>query len=105
MSLPKQVLPIFSLVIPSSGKRVNYRPFTVREEKMLAQAQQSADIHVITNALKEVIRACVKDVGDVDTLALFDIEYIITKIRAKSVGEYLDLSMPCDADENHPSKN
>lgn len=101
MSLPKQVLPIFSLVIPSSGKRVNYRPFTVREEKMLAQAQQSDDIHVITNALKEVIKACVKDVGDVDTLALFDIEYIITKIRAKSVGEYLDLSMPCDADENH----
>lgn len=101
MSLPKPVLPIFSLVIPSTKKRVNYRPFTVREEKMLAQAQQSDDIHVISNAIKEVIKNCIKDIGNIDELALFDIEYIIAKIRAKSVGEYLDLSMPCDIDPSH----
>ncbi|MHB8123667.1 MAG: T4 family baseplate hub assembly chaperone [Desulfuromonadaceae bacterium] len=100
MSLPKPILPIFNLVVPSSGKRVNYRQFTVREEKMLVQAQESDDIHTIATAVKEIIRACVEGVI-IDTLSLFDVEYIVTKIRAKSVGEKIDLRLPCEADPTH----
>lgn len=101
MTLPKQVLPIFTLKIPSTGKTVKFRQFTVREEKTMIQAQESEDIEVITNAVKEIILACVPDIKDINELALFDVEYIITKIRAKSVGEHVDLNMICDVDENH----
>lgn len=99
--IPKQVLPVFTLTIPSTKKKVNYRQFTVREEKMMLQAQESDDLQLIVNTVKEIIKACVQDV-DVDTLALFDIEYIITKIRAKSSGEIIELSMRCENDETHP---
>ena len=101
MSLPKQTLPIFNAVIPSTKKKVKFRQFTVKEEKILAQAQQSEDLEVITNAIKEVVSSCVEGINDIDDLALFDIEYLMTKIRAKSVGEYVDLSMECEADPKH----
>lgn len=101
MSLPKQVLPIFSLVIPSTKQKINFRPFTVREEKVLAQAQLSEDINVISNSIKEIIKNCCEGIKNVDELALFDVEYIITKIRSKSSGEYIDLKMPCDIDSSH----
>jgi hypothetical protein len=100
MSLPKQTLPIFTLTVPSTKKKVSFRQFTVREEKMLAQAQQSEEISVIANAAKEVIRACVMGVKP-EELALFDIEYIMTKIRAKSVGEKIELSLACEKDPKH----
>lgn len=99
--LPKQQLPIFTLVVPSTGKKVKFRQFTVREEKMLIQAQSSDDLGVISNAVKEIITACVDGIKDVEQLALFDVEYIMTKLRAKSVGEAIDLNMPCEIDENH----
>lgn len=101
MSLPKQTLPIYSLKIPSSGKTVNFRQFTVKEEKAMIQAQESEDIKVITNAVTEIILACVPSLKSLDELALFDIEYIITKIRAKSIGESVDLMMLCDVDSEH----
>jgi hypothetical protein len=100
MSLPKQILPIFNMVVPSTKKKVTYRQFTVREEKMLVQAQQSEDIAVIANAAKEIIRTCVTGVKP-EELALFDVEYIMTKIRAKSVGEKIDLTLKCEKDESH----
>lgn len=101
MSLPKQTLPIYTAVIPSTKKKVKFRQFTVKEEKILAQAQQSEDLDVITNAIKEVVFSCVEGLKDIDELALFDIEYLMTKIRAKSVGEYIDLSMECEANPEH----
>jgi hypothetical protein len=100
MSLPKQTLPIFTLTVPSTKKKVSFRQFTVREEKMLSQAQQSEDIGVIANAAKEIIRACVTGVNP-EELALFDIEYIMTRIRSKSVGEKIDLTLKCEKDESH----
>lgn len=95
-------MPVFSLTIPSTKKKVQYRQFTVREEKMLTQAEESEDLSVIANAVKEIIEACVKGIPDASQLALFDVEYIMTKIRAKSVGEVIDLNLPCDIDSSHP---
>ena len=101
MALPKPALPIFSLTVPSTGEKVTFRQFTVREEKMLAQAQQSEDVGTIVNAIKCIIDECVTGLKDPSSLALFDLEYIITKIRAKSVGETIDMQMPCEADATH----
>lgn len=98
--IPKQILPMFTLVVPSTGKKVSFRQFTVREEKMMLQAQESEDLEVITNTVKEVIRVCVPDLVP-EHLALFDVEYIITKIRAKSAGEIIELTMQCDKDATH----
>lgn len=101
MALPKQQLSIFTLEIPSTKKRVNFRQFTVREEKILLQAKEHDDISVMKTAIQQVISACVTGIDAVEDLTLFDVEYILTKIRAKSVGEIVDLSMPCDADSTH----
>ena len=101
MSLPKPLLPIFELTVPSTKKRVKFRQFTVREEKVLVQAQQSDDLSIIANSVKEIISACVTGIDNVEDLTLFDVEYIMTRIRSKSVGEVIDLTMPCDADETH----
>lgn len=100
MSLPKQSLPIFNLTVPSTGKKVTYRQFTIREEKVMAQAKESDDLSVIKNAVIEVIKLCVPGIA-VDELSLFDVEYIVTKIRSKSVGERIDLNMLCDIDAAH----
>lgn len=101
MNLPRQNLPIFELIVPSTKQRIQYRQFTVKEEKMLIQAKELEDTAIIVNAVVEVIQSCLKDKIDIEGLTLFDVEYIITKIRAKSVGEALDLNMQCDKDSNH----
>lgn len=84
MSLPKLNQPLFELTIPSLKKKVTYRPFTVKEEKILLIAQESKDIDQIILAIKQIINNCVEDI-DVDKLAVFDLEYILINIRAKSV--------------------
>lgn len=101
MSIPKQNLPIFELIVPSTKQRIQYRQFTVKEEKMLIQAKELDESSVIVNSVTEVINNCVKGNIDVESLTLFDIEYIITKIRAKSVGEAIDLNMACDVNADH----
>ena len=98
MSLPMMATPTYTLTIPSTKKQVKYRPFLVKEEKALLIAQQSEDVSVMIESLKQVIRGCVLDKVDVDKLATFDIEYIFTQIRAKSVGEIVELLFPCDED-------
>lgn len=98
MALPIMNTPVYNLVVPSTGERVKYRPFLVKEEKALLIAQQSEDVNVMVDSLKQVIRGCVLDKIDVDELAVFDIEYIFTQIRAKSVGEIVELLFPCDVD-------
>lgn len=95
MALPVMATPTYNLVVPSSGVSVKYRPFLVKEEKALLIAQQSEDLTVMVDTLKGVIKSCVLDKIDVDKLATFDIEYIFTQIRAKSVGEIVELLFPC----------
>ena len=101
MALPKQQLPIFSTTIPSTQQKIKFRGFTVKEEKSLLLAQESEDPDVIINAVNEILSACIQDKIDVLKLATFDVEYLMTHIRAKSVGETVKLRMPCDVDENH----
>jgi hypothetical protein len=98
MALPMMNAPIYNLVIPSTKMSVKYRPFLVKEEKSLLIAQQSEDLTVMVDTLKSVINSCIIDKIDVDTLASFDIEYLFTQIRAKSVGETIELLFPCDMD-------
>lgn len=98
MALPVMSTPIYNLVIPSTKKSVRYRPFLVKEEKSILIAQQSDDIMVMVDTLKNVINSCILDKIDPNTLATFDLEYIFTQIRAKSVGEIIELVFPCDID-------
>lgn len=98
MALPVMSTPTYNLVIPSTKKSVKYRPFLVKEEKSILIAQQSEDVVVMVDTLKDVIRSCILDKVDPDSLSTFDLEYIFTQIRAKSVGEIIELYFPCDVD-------
>lgn len=95
MALPMNSTPVYTLAVPSTGKELKFRPFLIKEEKTLLIAQQSEDPIVMVESLKEVIQSCVKDI-DVNDLATFDLEYIFTQIRSKSVGEIIELMMLCD---------
>jgi len=100
MPLPKISTPTYELVLPSSGKKIKYRPFLVREEKILILALESQDIKQITNALKVTLKECIVTRGvKVDDLPTFDIEYLFLNIRGKSVGEALELIVTCPDDE------
>lgn len=98
MALPVNNTPIFNLTIPSTEKVIRFRPFLVKDEKALLIAQQSEDVLVMVDTLKGVIKSCVIDDIDVDSLATFDIEYIFIQIRGKSIGETVELLFPCDDD-------
>jgi len=104
MALPISSTPTYTLAIPSSGKEVKYRPFLVREEKALMIAQQSEDPMVMVNTLKDVVKTCLDGDFNVDDLATFDLEYIFTQLRAKSVGETVDLIFPCDVCEDEKAR-
>jgi len=104
MALPMMNTPTYNLVIPSSKKSVKYRPFLVKEEKSLLIAQQSEDLMVMVDTLKGVIKSCVLDNIDVNKLATFDIEYMFTQIRGKSVGEIIELIFPCDEDHGEDNE-
>ena len=99
MSLPTLTAPTYNLTVPSTKQRVKYRPFVVKEEKLLLVALESEDDVQIAEALKSIVCACVttKDF-DFDKLASFDIEYIFLNIRAKSVGEVIELFLTCPDD-------
>lgn len=104
MALPMSNTPTYTLTIPSIKKEVKYRPFLVREEKALMIAQQSEDPMVMVNTLKDVIKSCVVGEFNVEELATFDLEYIFTQLRAKSVGETVDLIFPCDVCEDEKAR-
>ena len=104
MALPMSSTPTYTLTIPSTGKEVKYRPFLVREEKALMMAQQSEDPIVMVNTLKDVIKTCVVGDFNADEIATFDLEYIFTQLRAKSVGETVDLIFPCDVCEDEKAR-
>ena len=99
MPLPKITTAEYELTLPSNGKTVKYRPFLVREEKILILALESQDQKQITNAVKQVLKECVITKGiKIDTLPSFDIEYLFLNIRAKSVGETIELVVTCGDD-------
>ena len=100
MPLPKIATPTYELELPSTGKPVQYRPFLVKEEKLLVIALESEDTKQITTAIKAVIKACILTKGiKVENLPTFDIEYLFLNIRGKSVGEELDVNIICPDDE------
>ena len=98
MPLPKIATPTYELTLPSTGKKIKYRPFLVKEEKVLVLALESENIKQITNAIKAILKDCISTRIKVDTLPTFDIEYLFLNIRAKSVGEALDLVVTCPDD-------
>lgn len=96
MALPKlNDLPSYTLVIPSSKKEVTFRPFLVKEQKILLIAMESQDENQILNAISNTLKSCVDDEISDNDLATFDIEYMFTQIRAKSVGETTKLNLTC----------
>jgi hypothetical protein len=92
MGLPKISQPLFPITVPSTGQETNFRPFTVKEEKILLVAQESQDADQLILAIRQIIQNCVQDV-DVDTLAMFDIEYIMLKIRGQSVNNVIEFTI------------
>ena len=99
MPLPKIATPTYELELPSTGQTVQYRPFLVKEEKVLVIALESEDTKQITTAIKSVIKNCILTKGiKVETLPTFDIEYLFLNIRGKSVGEELEVNIICPDD-------
>ena len=99
MPLPKIATPTYELELPSTGQTIQYRPFLVKEEKLLVLALEGEDVKEITTAIKNVIKSCIQTKGiKVDTLPTFDIEYLFLNIRGKSVGEDLEVKLLCPDD-------
>ena len=99
MPLPKITTPTYELELPSTQKKVRYRPFLVKEEKVLLIALETEDTKEITNAIRAVIKSCVLTRGiKVETLPTFDIEYLFLNIRGKSVGEVIEVNLICPDD-------
>ena len=99
MPLPQIATPTYELVLPSTGKKIKYRPFLVKEEKILILALESEDQKQITEAVKSTLKSCISTRGiKIDELPTFDIEYIFLNIRGKSVGESVDLIVTCPDD-------
>jgi hypothetical protein len=101
MPLPKISTPTYELELPSSGQKIKYRPFLVREEKLLVLALESEDTKQITTAIKTVIKNCIETKNiKVESLPTFDIEYLFLNIRGKSVGEEIEVNIICPDDED-----
>ena len=98
MALPQVVLPTYELEIPSTGKKIKYRPFVVKEEKLLLLALESEDEKQIEDAVKTLLKGCIQSRVKLDDLAVFDLEYIFLQIRAVSVGEIVELMLLCEDD-------
>ena len=98
MALPKLASAKFELTLPSTGEKVEYRPFLVKEEKALMIAQQAGKSEDIMRAVKDVITSCTFEKVDAEKLPIFDLEYIFINLRAKSVGEIVKLMVTCPDD-------
>jgi len=100
MPLPRISTPQYELELPSTGETIQYRPFLVKEEKLLVIALESEDTKQITTAIKNVIKNCIHTKGiKVESLPTFDIEYLFLNIRGKSVGEEIEVNIICPDDE------
>ena len=98
MALPKIAVPTYELEIPSNKEKLTYRPFLVKEEKILLLAMEQDDEDTMIAAVKQIIVNCTYEKIEVENLALFDLEYIFLRIRAKSVGEVAKLQILCEDD-------
>ncbi len=100
MPLPKINTPTYELTLPSNGKKIKYRPFLVREEKILIMALETEDQKQITDAVVQILGACILTKGvKIENLATFDIEYLFLNVRSKSVGETINVNIICPDDE------
>jgi hypothetical protein len=99
MPLPKINTPTYEMTLPSTGKKIRYRPFLVREEKILIMAMESENMSDITNAIVQILSECILTENvKVEDLATFDIEYLFLNVRARSVGETVDVNITCPDD-------
>ena len=98
MALPKLNTPTYELERPSTGKKIKYRPFLVKEQKVLMMAQDSKDDAEISEAVGSLVQSCTFGEIDYKTSPMFDIEYLFLKIRGKSVGDKVDLNLICPDD-------
>ena len=100
MALPQVVLPTYELEIPSNGKKIKYRPFVVKEEKLLLLALETNDEKQVEDAMKTLLKGCIQTKNvKIEDLAAFDLEYIFLQIRAVSVGETIEMNITCRDDE------
>ena len=99
MPLPTISTPTYELTLPSSKRNIKYRPFLVKEEKILIIAMESQDVKQIARAVKDVLSKCIMTKGTkVEKLSTFDIEYLFLNIRGKSVGEHIEVMVTCPDD-------
>ena len=99
MALPKLNTPTYSLVLPSTGEEVKFRPFLVKEQKLLMLAQESEDNKEMLDTVVKIVSSCTFNKVDPTHSPLFDIEYVFLKLRAKSVGENVEVTLLCPDDE------
>jgi len=102
--LPKIATPKYEMIVPSTGKTITYRPYVVKEEKILLIAMESNDNIAIENSVLDIIKLCVESPIDINKLATFDIEFIFTNLRAKSVGEGIKINHECIAEDCESKK-
>ena len=98
MPLPKLVAPTYELQLPSTDGKIKYRPFLVKEEKILLLAMETEDEKQMTTAVRTILKNCILSKVKVEELAIFDIEYLFLNIRAKSVGEEIEINVTCPDD-------
>ena len=98
MPLPEIVTPIYELVVPSTKKKIKYRPFLVKEQKVLIVAMESEDDVQIIEAIRTILKSCINSRIKIDDLALFDIEYLFLQIRARSISEEIQMKITCPDD-------
>ena len=98
MALPQVALPTYELTVPSTGKKLKFRPFVVKEEKLLLLALESKDEKNIEDAVKQLLKGCIQSRVKIDDLPIFDLEFIFLQIRAVSVGEIIEMNVTCKDD-------
>ena len=99
MALPKINSPKYEMVLPSTNDRIQFRPYLVKEEKILMMAMESNDTNQMVRAIKEVISACTEGAVEVDQMTMFDLEYAFVQLRSKSVGESTTIGVKCESCE------
>lgn len=98
MALPKLGIPTYEVEVPSTGKTIKYRPFLVKEEKVLLMALESKNEDQIKSAVKDLLKNCIQSRIKLDSLAIFDLEYLFLKIRGASIGEAIEMQVVCKDD-------
>lgn len=98
MPLPKIVTPEYTTILPSTGEKVTYRPFLVKEEKLFLIAQEEGNEKSLISAVKKIIKSCVKSKTKVEDMAMFDVEFLFLNLRARSEGEEIELTLICPDD-------